>query len=642
MMEKFRDFAKGPVAIVLLGLVIVSFAVTGVDSYLKSGGSDFVVKINDDKITQNDWDRAFEQERNRLGEAYSQLADSEDKVRELRKGVLDRLILERLSRQSAEQGGLRIGKDALNKAVWDMEVFQVAGKFNAEQYQSLLQNNGLTSEMFQESMKSDLIGRQLARGVSESAFTLSDEAKAVYQLESQQREIEVLRIATANYAKAITVTDAEAKAYFDANPQKFREPEQVKLEYLQLSAEKMAGDKPATDDELKAFYKEKIANYKAEETRHLAHILINADSDAKADDVKKAEAKIAELEKRIKAGEDFAAIAKKESEDTGSGENGGDLDWVAKGDMEAEFEQAAFALKNKGDVSAVVRTAYGFHLIKLLDIKAGGELEFEKVRARVVADLRKSKLDALATEFYAKRQTLEDKSYEFSDSLSEAQKASGLALQQTGFITRDSKDGIAANPKVQKAAFSDEVLQEHRNSEVIELGEQDVVVLRVKEHKPASPKAFETVKAEIVAELTSDKARAQAKALADALHADLKAGKDIAEKLKTEKLAWEKLTIARNGGAIDMDVVKAAFQMGSQGDSSRKLLQLPNGDQILVHLLAVKPADMSRFDGVGKSQLIDGLARYHGDLDYRAYIAALRAEGKIVYSAAAEKTTEPQ
>ena len=638
MMDKFRDIAKGPVAVVLLGLVIISFAVTGVDSYLRSNGGDYVVKVNGEKITQNDWERAFELERNRLGEMYAKIVDSDEKVRQFRKNVLERLILERLSQQSVHDLGLRVSKQQLNEAIWAIPAFQVAGKFNANQYNEILRSNGLNSDSFQQNMREDIARRQLMRGISETAFTLPNEALQAFHLDAQTREIEYVQVPLEKFSSKVATTDDELKAYYDAHPETFREPEQVKLQYVELSSAALAGSLKPTDDELKAFYGEKSANYKVAGSRHVAHILVNVASDAKADDVKKAEAKIDAIQKRLKAGEDFAAVAKATSEDAGSAENGGDLDWIDQGVMDPAFDKAAFALQNKGDVSSVVRSTSGLHLIKLLDVKPERVLPYEQVKARVESDFRKSKQDAMASDFYAKRQILEEKSYEFSDSLDEVAKALNLEVKETGFITRGSGEGIAANPKVETAAFSQDVLQEHRNSEVVELSDQDALVLRVKEHKPEGHKSFDSVKAEVAKLVADEKAKKEIKALTDALLADVQAGKPLDEKLKSEGLEWKKATLQRNSFAVDAAIRDAGFRLSATGPESSKAVELGNGDRAIVHLLSVKMGDEKQFVDPGKQQLIDGLARFYGEADFRHYLDALKSSGEVVYA----ESSQPQ
>lgn len=640
MMDKFRDIAKGPVAAVLLGLVIISFAVTGVDSYLRSGGGDYVVEVNGGKITQNDWDRAFELERNRLGEMYAKMVDTDEKVRDFRKSVLDRLILDELSKQAVQDMGLRVSQQQLNEAVWAIPAFQVGGKFNPDTYNSLLRNNGLNSERFQQDMRNDMAKRQLLRGISESGFTLPNEAVQAFQLDAQTREIEYLRVGLAKFANAAPIGDAEIKAYYDARPELFREPEQVKLEYVELSTAQLAGSLTPSDAELQAFHQEKSANYKVVGSRRIAHILLNVDADAKAEDVKQAEAKVATVETRLKAGEDFAKLAKELSEDTGSAENGGDLDWIEQGVMDPEFDKAAFALAKKGDVSGVVRSASGLHVLKLLDVKPERVLPFAEVKARVEADYRKAKQEAMAAEFYAKRQILEEKSYEFSDTLADVAKELKLKVQETGFITRNGGDGIGANPKVQTAGFSPEVLQERRNSEVIELSDQDAVVIRIKDHKPEVRKALDQVKAEISKLLADEKAKSQAKSLVDSLVADLKAGKDVTEKLKTEGLAWKQETLQRSSVTVDGEIREAAYRLAPNGEGKLAQVALANGDQAILRVLKVQQGDVSKFVDPGKQQLLDGLARYHGELDFRAYMAALQAQGKVVYAATARTEDE--
>ncbi|MBI2380158.1 MAG: SurA N-terminal domain-containing protein [Gammaproteobacteria bacterium] len=639
MMEKFRAIAQGPVAAVLLGLVLISFAVTGVDSYLRSGGGDFAAKINGESISQNDWERAIERERNRMGENYAKVVDTEEKVRQFRRSILERLIFERLGQQAAEGMGLRVGKDQVNEAIWAVPAFQVAGKFNPEQYQTVLRNNGLSNDMFQDSVRSDLLSQQITRAISETAFALPSEVVSIYKLDAQTRDVEYLGVPLAKFVAGEQMSEADAKAYYEQHPEQFREPERVKIEYLQLSVAELAGATEPIQAELEAFHKEKAANYTVTENRRVAHILVNAAEGASADEVKKAEAKIQAIQARLSKGEDFAAVAKSDSEDSVSAEQGGDLDWLEKGAMDPEFDKAAYGLKAKGDVSAIVKSAFGFHIIKLLDIKPGAVLAFDKVKDRVKVDFIKAKQDSMSADFFAKRKLLEEKAYEYSDSLAEAIKATGLKAQETALFTREAGVGVAAEAKVRAAAFAAEVLSEGRNSEIVELGEQNVMVLRVNEHKPAVRQELKLVLDSVKKLVAEERAKAKAKALADSLFVDLKAGKDLSERLKTEGLEWKKESLNRNGFTVDPKLSEAAFRLSREGDGKRSRLTLSNGDELVLNLVAVKDGDVAKLVDPGKKQLTDGFSRYRGEFDFRQYLAVLKSEGKLVYGSAASEST---
>ena len=620
MLEKIRDGSQGVIAKSILVLVILSFAFAGVSSYLGSTTDEPAAEVNGDMITKAELEQAYQSERSRmeqqLGEMFAALSADERYLESIKQSVLERLVADKLIDQAAKTMGLRVSDEQIINAVKTEPAFQTDGRFDNDRYQAILRQLGYQPQAFRDMMRVDMTRRQLTAALIGTEFVLPGEAKQLAELQGQTRDVRYLLVDSAPFFATAVVSDEQVKNYYDANQGQFISPEMVSLEYVELNAADFAKNSPVSDDEARAYYEEHKVQYVSNEKRLAAHILVMPGSDEAA-----AKTKAEDIVKQLDNGADFAALAKTNSDDTLSAEQGGKLDWFEPGVMDPSFDAALFAL-NKGQHSAVVKTDFGFHIIKLLDVQAGATVPFDDVKAKIVAQLQdKHAVD----QFYSLQSKLADTSYEVPDTLSETAKAVGVDVKTTTLFSRDNVPAALNKPDLVKAAFSDTVMLKGLNSEVIELEPNHVVVIRIKEHRDAGTMALAEVKDSIVERLKQEQANDAARAKAQELMAQVKAG-------ATDLAFVSKVKLARDAQDVDAAIVGKAFQMPTPSSTAVvDIVALANGYAV-VALDKVNAAE-----GVS-DELVNALKQrlnaQYSEADYRGLIDSLKANAKVLYPVA--------
>ncbi|MFV0596991.1 peptidylprolyl isomerase [Shewanella sp.] len=617
MLEKIRDGSQGVIAKGILVLVILSFAFAGVSSYLGSTTDAPAAEVNGDKITKAELEQAYQSERARmeqqLGEMFAALSADERYLESIKQSVLERLVADKLIDQAAAAMGLRVSDEQIIAAIKSEPAFQTDGKFDNDRYQAILRQLGYQPQTFRSMMRVDMTRRQLTAALVGTEFVLPGEAKQLAELQGQTRDIRYLVVDSAPFLANASVTDEQVENYYDTNQGQFMSPEKVSLEYVELNAADFAKDSKVTDEEAQAYYDEHKTQYVSNEKRLAAHILIGPGSDEAA-----AKAKAEDLAKQLDNGADFAALAKANSEDTLSAEQGGKLDWFEPGVMDPSFDTALFALQ-KGQHSGVVKTDFGFHIIKLLDVQPGTTVPFADVKAKIVAQLQEKKA---VDQFYSLQSKLADTSYEVPDTLAETAKVVGVEIKTTPLFSRDDVPAALNKPEVVKAAFSDTVLRQGLNSEVLELEPNHVVVIRMKEHHDAGTMPLVEVKADISERLKQDQANEAARAKAQELMTQVKAG-------ATDVTLTAKTKLGRGAQDVDAAIVGKAFQMPIPSATPVvDTVALASGYAVIV-LDKVNAAESVSDELV--SALKQRLNAQYSEADYRGLIESLKANAKIDY-----------
>ncbi|MEL4292718.1 peptidylprolyl isomerase [Shewanella xiamenensis] len=617
MLEKIRDGSQGVIAKGILVLVILSFAFAGVSSYLGSTSDVPAAEVNGDKITKAELEQAYQSERARmeqqLGEMFAALSADERYLESIKQSVLERLVADKLIDQAAAAMGLRVSDEQIIAAIKSEPAFQTDGKFDNDRYQAILRQLGYQPQTFRSMMRVDMTRRQLTAALVGTEFVLPGEAKQLAELQGQTRDIRYLVVDSAPYLANASVTDEQVKNYYDANQGQFMSPEKVSLEYVELNAADFAKDSKVTEEEAQAYYDEHKTQYVSNEKRLAAHILIGPGSDEAA-----AKAKAEDLAKQLDNGADFAELAKANSEDTLSAEQGGKLDWFEPGVMDPSFDAALFALQ-KGQHSAVVKTDFGFHIIKLLDVQPGTTVPFADVKTKIIAQLQEKKA---VDQFYSLQSKLADTSYEVPDTLAETAKVVGVEIKTTPLFSRDDVPAALNKPDVVKAAFSDSVMRQGLNSEVIELEPNHVVVIRMKEHHDAGTMPLAEVKADIAERLKQDQANAAARAKAEELMAQVKAGDADVSLIAKAKLG-------RGAQDLDAAIVTKTFQMPTPSAAPVvDTVALANGYAVIA-LDKVNAAESVSDELV--NALKQRLNAQYSEADYRGLIESLKANAKIHY-----------
>jgi len=456
-----------------------------------------------------------------------------------------------------------------------------------------LRSIGQSEATFEDSTRGNLLVNQMASGITETALAPASEVDRLLKLKDQQRQIGYFIVPRGGLADAAKATDAEVEDYYNKHLDEFSVPEKVRIDYLELSAANLKQKiKPADDATLHQLYEERAADFVVGEERHVRHILIGVDQSAGAEADAKAKQQAEDLLKRIRAGESFEALAKKYSTDPGSAADGGDLGVFGRGVMVKPFEDAAFKLA-VGQVSEPVRTPFGYHLIRVDEIKPGKGKSFAEVRAQLAKDY----IDRQAEEqFYDLAERLVDLTYENPDTLKVASNELGLKINSSDFFSRESGTGVAAEVPIRNSAFSVDVLESGNNSEPIQLGENRIVVLRVKDRRPASHRSLADVHDEIVASLHHDAAQTRVEEAGEKMVEQLRAGETPSALAAERGVQWHAPEFAaRQGSSIPGEIVNHAFAMGrpTADNVAYSGFALTGGGYAIVAVSAVRDGDLS-------------------------------------------------
>jgi peptidyl-prolyl cis-trans isomerase D len=501
MLQAIHDRVMGVVGWIVLGLLIITFAFFGLNSYLKTGGGTYAAKVNDVEISQDQYKRAYDQMLARVKQAMGDKFDPDAiKESELRQSALTKLINEELIVQAADNAGLAASDSLLATQLTSVEAFKNDGTFSKERYAQTLRYQGMTPAQFEWRLGREIIANQLKSGIIDTSAGPLEQLRRAYSLQGQKRRFNYIQVPETVVSGNLSISEQDARDFYQAHPDQFKTAERVKVQYLELNAAELNIARAVDEEQVKALYEEHHDKYVTPEQRHARHILVAVHGDSEAD-IKAAQTRAEEISKRLDKGEDFVAIAGKESDDTASAASGGDLGTFGKGVMVPEVENAIFSMK-VGERSKPVKSSFGFHIIELLGIEPEVATPLDQVRNELVEELQSSERNDMFTE---KQETLANLTFEQPDSLQGAATELDLKIQETDWITRAGGAGIANNPKVVAAAFSDDVLKNGNNSGVIETGDDQVIVLRVVDHQQAALPPFEEVRAAAMAAARKDR-----------------------------------------------------------------------------------------------------------------------------------------
>jgi len=525
MLDSIRSVAQGWVGKALLALITIPFALFGIDSYLSQAGNNVAVaKVNGSDISIQEYSNALQNLRNRL-QSEGKVDQAELDNPQVKFMVLNQLINQQLLEKEIKNTNYAISDAQLATYITGMPMFQKDGKFSQELYDELLQQNKLTPKKFEASVRSDLLTQQAQEGIAKLGFISNARADNTLKLLKQKRLVTVSEIKTKDFIDQVKIEPAQVKAYYEQHKDKLRTPEQVKIEFLLLSASSLVPTIKVDDDDVKKFYNENASKFQGNEQRRASHILIgfgvSATSEQKQVAKAKAEALLATIKKNPKS---FEELAIKNSQDPGSATKGGDLGSFGRGAMVKPFEDAAFGMK-VGQVSDLVESEFGYHIIKLTEI-TGQSSDFESLKPQIKAELIFQKAQAAFTE---KAESFSNTVYEQSESLLPAAKTFGGQVQTSDWSSREDVAKFFKNDKIVNAIFSSESVKDRRNTEAIEVSPNNLVSARVLDYKPSAPKSFDEVKAGIEGVLKLEAATKLAVAKGEAALKSLSQGKEVAD-----------------------------------------------------------------------------------------------------------------
>jgi peptidyl-prolyl cis-trans isomerase D len=621
MLERIREGSQGPWAMGILVLVILSFVFAGVGSYINSSASGAAANVNGDEIGLDDLERAYQNERSRMesqfGEAFATLASDTAYLQNFRRGILDRLVSEKLLDQAAQDLGLRVSDEQIKLAIVGMKEFQVDGKFDNDRYLALLRQAGFQTNNFRDYMRIDMVRRQLSQSLMGTEFSLSSEANSAFIMQQQTRDVRYLNVPSAKFLAEIKISDDEILNYYQSNISQFDTQQKISLSFVELTLKDLLPDIDVSEDELLEYYQQNIIDYSTNEEREVAHILFES---LEQDDaiVTKAE----EVLVKIQAGEDFSELAKTFSSDTFSAENGGGLGWFGRGIMDPVFENAAFTLANQGDVSGIVKSEFGYHIIKLIDVKSGKVNDFENVKEEITLKVKTYKAE---DRFYEVRQRIAEAAFEIPDSLEEVAGIAGKDIITTDMFERVNAPEALSDPNVLASAFSFELIEDAVNSKVLELGSNHIMVIRVADHEPERTKSIKEVEQDIQQNLSAQATQRAARDWALIVKTALSEGTDVSDKLAALELSWKvQKAVTRNDANLSQNIVDALFKLSV---TDTRVVDLVTGDISLVQLSQVNAAAEANVQQIMSLQ--SRLASSKSQVLYGAVIESLKAQADI-------------
>ena len=624
MLERIREGSQGPWAMAIIALIVLSFVFAGVSSYVSSSGSSAAAEVNGEPISQQDVERAYQAQRARLeaqfGEGISALFSDENYLRDFRMNVLDRLIADTLIEQKAKELGMRVSDKQIRDAITAMPEFQTEGSFDNERYLMLLRQNGFQPSDFRDYMRQQMTREQLSRAVQASDFSLPEEVSLAHRLQGQTRNADYLIVDSAPFAASVELSDEEVQAFYDENISRFDTQEKVNLAYVTLAVEDLKADVSVSEEEIEQEYQDNIALYKTTEERRVSHILIEFGDD-KGAAKEKAESLLAEVEQ----GADFADLAEANSADTFSAENGGDLDFITAGMMDPSFDEAAFAISNVGETSEVIETEFGYHIIKLTDMKPVETTPLAEVRDEIEAQLL---TDKATDEFFALQSEMANLAFEVPDTLEDVAGAVNGKIKETGLVTASAVPAALNVPAVTSKMFDPDFIAEGLNSDVIELSNDKVVVIRVVGHEPQRTQALDEVRTQILAQLRARKAQEAAAEWADNVVEQVQAGESPELTIGDVTLEWQsKEAIARNSTELPRNLVDTVFTLSTEEGNNLEVAKLGSGDVGVVRLTAVNMPE-----ALGEEEL-DSLKQQlmtnYSQANYQSFVDSLRSAADV-------------
>lgn len=498
--------------LLLFVLIVPSFVLFGLEGYNRSQeAGDAVARVDGREIKQGEWDNAHQMEVDRVRQQApnidAKLLDSP----QARYVTLERLVRDRVLAAASADSNLVVSDQRVARELQRNELIATLrmpdGRLDLERYRQMLASQGMTPEMFENQMRGEIATRQVLGGITASGFAPPAVANVALGSYFEKREVQVARFNTADYKARVQVSDGELEAYYKANPQLFQAPEQANIEYVVLDIAAIEKGIRLNEQDVKTYFEQNQARLSGgQEERRASHILIAVNKGAPAAEKDKARAKAEELLAQVKKNPaSFAALAKEHSQDPGSAAKGGDLDFFARGAMTKPFEDAAFGLR-KGQVSGIVETEFGFHIIQVTDEKIPKPKTFEEVRPQIEADLRKQQAQARYAEA---AETFSNTVYEQSDSLKPVAEKLGLEVKTATGVARQPAPGAQgplANPKFLQAVFTPDSVERKRNTEAVEIGPNQMAAARITQYLPARTRPLEEVKAQVRERLVAERA----------------------------------------------------------------------------------------------------------------------------------------
>ena len=618
MLQAINDRSKGWLGIFIVVLITLPFAFWGINSYVGGGGEQYAAKVNDIEISPREFEYNLSKQRKKLQEQFGGKLPFEDVV--LKRQVMDQLVNRKLLEDRAVNSGYSISDDQLTENI--KKVFTRDGEFDRAYVDQVLQSNGMTASQMEYQLRSDMQISQIMDALINTSFITDVETRRLAELENQQRKISTLIFSIDHFSSDIVVSEEEIKSAYEAGSDRYMLPEKVNIEYVELKNTTLSNDVEIDEPAIKAMYDEYVASISQKQQRKARHILLKTDKDEAA-----ARTQISDIKKQLTEGASFDGLARKYSQDVGSAKQGGDLGWVEAGQMVKPFEDALYTMK-VGEVSDVVESQFGLHLIKLEKIQSEPVQSLQEKRAELE---KKFKQEVVSNKFYDLSELMATTAYENSNSLTSVTEALNVQVKNSEYFTRDSGTGIASNEKIRAAAFSKLVLEDKSNSDVIEISPEHILVLRVLDRRPASLLPLDSVRSAIENNLKLKKSHEKTLAAAREAKTKINAGQVAIKDVISAGVTLEKsdLLTRKDTTKVDPMVLDAAFNMSlpEEGKLTAKDVAMSAGDVALVILEEVYTPiniDQAKIDTIKKQ-----LQKDVSTMEFNTALSAIREKADL-------------
>jgi len=628
MLSAIREKATGWIAWMIVILISIPFALWGVNSYFEGATQIVIAVANGVEIEQSDYQRALAQKQRQLVQlAGRDLGTEYLDSPVFKRQVVDSMIDEALAREFSRDRGFRISDNQLNRFIQTTEAFHTNGQFDNERYERLIGNAGLSVQGFQSQQRQQLTVDQMRTSLAETAFVSQTELDYALKLLNQKRSAVYAILLFEDFLEEVKITDEDISNEFDAKRAVYFEPPQMRVAYVELSVARLAAAIKIDDSAVKKHYDDAPRRYSKPGSRSASHILLPLVAGEAAEEAVRAKA--ARLVSEARGGADFSELARMHSKDSGSAARGGDLGVIQKGAMVAPFEKAVFAL-SAGEISEPVKTEFGYHVIKVTRVSKTEAMPFEDVREDIATTLRRRGGEA---EFVQLAEQLGNIAFEQPDSLEPLTDQLGLAVQTSDWFSEAKGTGIAANPKVRKGAFSDEVLVDGLNSGLIEIDADTLIVFRKLEHRERRPMLLEEVSDQIKTTLENRQAMLALEQAGNAILTGLTDGTPWAELLGRYGLVEASLPAAVEEitDPQEQAIAVKVFAAPHPGAGAPVF----GGGQIspevfaIYRLDAVTMGDLSAVEQEEREQVRTAILRRQGDLLFDGFRADLRKAADV-------------
>ena len=623
VMDSIREGVKKPWAKLVIFAIVISFVGAGYFTSALFLGDPFAAAVvNGKSISVQDFQRAYAQTRQQYGEAFAQFVKTPEQERDFKENVLQSLISRHVTLQTAEQLGLRISNIQLRKNIQSVTSLQVDGIYSADLLDQALVRIGKSRSQFKQDMVSDVVLGQLTAGITASEFVLPSESADQYKILGQLRTGRAVAVKYSLFEESLEITEDEITSFYQDNLESFRLEEKISLDYIEVSIAELQKGITPDEEEIQVYYDDNLDRFRTEQQRRVSHILIAGDDDA--DNLAKAQS----IKSKLDEGVDFAALVKSDSNDEFSAENDGDLGVLSTGDMEESFDLAMNALTKVGDTTSPVKTSFGYHIIKLTELIEGTTQLLDEVKQEIVAALQKATAEE---QFFAKSKILEEKSFEISDSLAEVSELTGIEIKTSTIFSSRKASGIFANQEVKDAAFSDNVINAKMNSNLVNVSDGHVIVVRLNSHQASVIQELEVVKDQVVKGIKSDKAKDAALAYAETIKDKILASEDVTQLLADKNLQWLDLdNVGRNATALPYRQLQQFFKLATPSDGVISTDIMSDSTELVVFILnkveegSLKSAEKSLAD-----QAQQRLSRFYSNASYVSLVEQGRNQAEV-------------